>query len=1619
MQQQTINSQPQIPNNTVPQQPEGQHQMQQQQHLASSGLNGGWQSEDDLNERRRMIAKIVQLLQARKPNAPQDWLSKLPQMAKRLEETLYRQAASFTEYSDASTLKNRLQQLAMRMKQPRPGQVPVQGQQQTVLNQTPNSIGIQHQIPLQQPPVHQISTLLPQNVQQAETVTVGMNDINPVMATNPQQTQTQIPLPVVHPASSQRHFPQNPINVGNRVANAVAPASDASVPPKEPSGDASGGSRSGSDRAQVLRHQQQRLLLLRHAAKCPHEDGRCPVTPHCAGMKRLWKHIAECKNQKCQVPHCVSSRYVLSHYHRCKDVRCPVCGPVREAIHRSHEKQKQMTQLKHGHEQALRQNGAASLPGQPQQVSTQPPAKRSRVDTSAPLVPTSTVPSGSFNTAQVTGNTSVAAPSRADYVYNRPTTSSNTGIRAPPPKAQEDLSLINSLTIDQIEKHIQSLNRGLELPQAELKSRFGEVLRALMEHQNGWVFNTPVDPIELGLPDYFQVIKKPMDLGSIKKRLENGCYHSLEELEADVNLTFDNAMEYNPDGSVVFNMAKELKDKFTLDYSVLIRKLKAEEERKRCQGDACGLCGCEKLLFEPPIFYCNGLKCPTLRIRRNSYYYVGGNNKYHWCHVCYGELKDNQEIQMPDATYKKHELVKKKNDEVREESWVHCDRCNRWIHQICGLFNTRKNQDQRSEYVCPRCALEERKAKKQYKGSITIPMAEDLQRTTLSEALESHIQGRVEEYIENCCKEKAERESISLEQATKEFDAGGPITIRQVTSMNRKLEVREKMKKRYAFKNYPDEFNFRCKCIIVFQNIDGVDVILFGLYVYEHDEKEPSPNTRSVYLSYLDSVHYMRPRRMRTFVYHEILIAYLDYVRKRGFSTVHIWACPPGKGDDYILYAKPEDQKTPRDDRLRLWYYDMLVAAQARGIVGKITNMYDLYFSNPKNDATMVPYMEGDYFPGEVENTIRDMEDGKLGKKAGSDGKKKKAKTKSKNQSSGRKGTRSGGIDEEALAASGVLPPGYDQKSMEAGQQDYVMTKLGQIIEPMKESFIVAYLAWEGAKEEDMLVSKEVMEKREKYFKEEKLREERMIQKQEAKFEANKKNNEEKNENDLSLNASDTAKDEVMEDVSSSNEPVKNGEVPEAIESSDKAVPDNVTSQKEVTDIDSKVLSSESKQEVPDAVGSKCEEGELKISVGEPSNAPKSTEESSPGNKEVIQPSEELKTESMDDTTSGNVISKENGTSKIIDDSNQNKNPHDGSEAAETQTETKVGSNLSSESSKPEDTQSKSDNNGSEINMDDSKNVELETVDYKNNKNLSSKDEPDEDVKKKIAKVQRDGKFAAMEARKRNLEGNIKKEDLPEKKDEDEKKSSVITVKDRHGRLVKVLDDDAEELDCEFLNNRQLFLELCQTNNYQFDQLRRAKHSSMMVLWHLHNRDAPKFVQQCAICAREILAGYRYHCATCADYDLCQDCFQKQAHNPNRHPHQLKPIPVAVGQKDQQTEEQRKERQRSIQLHMTLLMHAATCDSLKCQSQNCAKMKNLLKHGDTCPIKAGGGCNVCKRIWTLLQIHAKQCKEPNCPVPKCHAIRERFRQIALQQRAMDDRRRKQMNIHYHQQSADS
>lgn len=84
------------------------------------------------------------------------------------------------------------------------------------------------------------------------------------------------------------------------------------------------------------------------------------------------------------------------------------------------------------------------------------------------------------------------------------------------------------------------------------------LLEKLMKHKHGWVFNAPVDVKGLGLHDYYNIIKHPMDLGSVKSRLNKNWYKSPKEFAEDVRLTFSNAMTYNPKGQDVHVMAEQL-----------------------------------------------------------------------------------------------------------------------------------------------------------------------------------------------------------------------------------------------------------------------------------------------------------------------------------------------------------------------------------------------------------------------------------------------------------------------------------------------------------------------------------------------------------------------------------------------------------------------------------------------------------------------------------------------------------------------------------------------------------------------------------------------------------------------------------------------------------------------------------------------------------------------------------------------------------------------------------------------------------------------------------------------------------------------------------------------------
>ncbi|KAI3768868.1 hypothetical protein L2E82_19704 [Cichorium intybus] len=121
-------------------------------------------------------------------------------------------------------------------------------------------------------------------------------------------------------------------------------------------------------------------------------------------------------------------------------------------------------------------------------------------------------------------------------------------------------------------KRLQSVNEQ-ETFSLLLRKQCENLLKKVMAHQHGWVFNKPVDVVALKIPDYFKVIKKPMDLGTIKEKLGSGNYSSPSQFAGDVRLTFSNAMTYNPPGNDVHIMADILSKFFELRWKPIEKKL--------------------------------------------------------------------------------------------------------------------------------------------------------------------------------------------------------------------------------------------------------------------------------------------------------------------------------------------------------------------------------------------------------------------------------------------------------------------------------------------------------------------------------------------------------------------------------------------------------------------------------------------------------------------------------------------------------------------------------------------------------------------------------------------------------------------------------------------------------------------------------------------------------------------------------------------------------------------------------------------------------------------------------------------------------------------------------------
>jgi ankyrin repeat protein len=100
-----------------------------------------------------------------------------------------------------------------------------------------------------------------------------------------------------------------------------------------------------------------------------------------------------------------------------------------------------------------------------------------------------------------------------------------------------------------------------------------KLMNTLWKHRDADLFHKPVDPEELNIPDYFNIIKNPMDFSTIKKKLSNYSYTNLKEFCNDMGLVFENCYTYNGRKTMIGDMCTRVKK----EYEKLFEELKLKK----------------------------------------------------------------------------------------------------------------------------------------------------------------------------------------------------------------------------------------------------------------------------------------------------------------------------------------------------------------------------------------------------------------------------------------------------------------------------------------------------------------------------------------------------------------------------------------------------------------------------------------------------------------------------------------------------------------------------------------------------------------------------------------------------------------------------------------------------------------------------------------------------------------------------------------------------------------------------------------------------------------------------------------------------------------------------------
>ncbi|XP_051271698.1 polybromo 1, like isoform X2 [Dicentrarchus labrax] len=138
-------------------------------------------------------------------------------------------------------------------------------------------------------------------------------------------------------------------------------------------------------------------------------------------------------------------------------------------------------------------------------------------------------------------------------------------------ESEDDPVLSGSVCYDEGESEAESQSSSMDMSNPIFQ--LYEAVRGARNNQ-GQVFSEPFQhlPSRREYPDYYQQIKQPIALQQIRAKMKNGEYESVEQMEADLTLMFENAKRYNMPMSSIYKRAFRLQQILQAKKRELLRR---------------------------------------------------------------------------------------------------------------------------------------------------------------------------------------------------------------------------------------------------------------------------------------------------------------------------------------------------------------------------------------------------------------------------------------------------------------------------------------------------------------------------------------------------------------------------------------------------------------------------------------------------------------------------------------------------------------------------------------------------------------------------------------------------------------------------------------------------------------------------------------------------------------------------------------------------------------------------------------------------------------------------------------------------------------------------------------